>query len=174
MKRVLVGMVVLVAVVSASGRAEAWQGNHCGPWAQTAAFPSANPPGWYTNTYSFAWQYPWFAYYNYSHGPYANWMAGGGYGYYASFAGAPPVYPGWTTPLPAPKPKAEPKDGATPKATPKAEPKDGAAPHAAAKPAAISVKLPPDATLLFNPATLPGSGAVRTFTTGPLQLPPGR
>ncbi len=158
MKKVLVGMAILVAVVSASGRAEAWQGNHCGPWAQTAAFPSASPPGWYTNTYSFAWQYPWFAYYNSAHGPYANWMSGGGYAYYASFAGAPPVYPGWTTPAPVAVP----------------EPKDGAAPRATPQPAAISVKLTSDATLLFDRTTAPGSGAVRTYTAGPLQRQAGQ
>jgi uncharacterized protein (TIGR03000 family) len=54
----------------------------CQPWAASAAFPTANPPGWYTNTYWFAWYYPWYAYYNFSQGPYANWMAGGGFATY--------------------------------------------------------------------------------------------
>lgn len=54
-----------------------------GPHSSSVVWPSVNPPGWYTNTYNHKWYYPWFAYYNYSHGPYANWMAGGGYAGYA-------------------------------------------------------------------------------------------
>src|SRR5262245_47540662 len=84
MRKLLLGVLVLSGVAASAGRADAWQWGDTGPWPQTAAFPCINPPGWYTNTYSFAWQYPWFAYYNYSHGPYANWMAGGGYAYYAT------------------------------------------------------------------------------------------
>jgi uncharacterized protein (TIGR03000 family) len=43
-----------------------------------------NPPGWYTNTYLYHWQYPWYAYYNYSQGPYANWMRAQGFAGYAN------------------------------------------------------------------------------------------
>ena len=77
MRKMLAASVVAIGVtLERLGRADAWSWGHSGPWPQTAAFPCVNPPGWYTNTYSYAWQYPWFAYYNYSHGPYANWMAG--------------------------------------------------------------------------------------------------
>ena len=69
-----------------------WQ-NPCNPWATSAAFPTANPPGWYTNTYWYAWYNPWYAYYNYSHGPYVNWMAGRGYAMYGYRAPVGPLAP---------------------------------------------------------------------------------
>ena len=75
--------------------------NPSNPWATSAAeFPTANPPGWYTNTYWYAWYNPWYAYYNYSHGPYVNWMAGRGYAMYGYLA------PG-SGPLAPPTPPAE-------------------------------------------------------------------
>lgn len=105
MKSFLACVSAMAAVVILACPAAAWQHNHCGPWAQTAAFPPANPPGWYTNTYSYAWHYPWYAYYHYGHGPYANWVAGGGNASYVAFAGAHPAYPNWMTfPPPAPAP----------------------------------------------------------------------
>ena len=55
-----------------------------GPHASSVTWPSAYPPGWYTATYTYQWYMPWYAYYNFSHGPYANWMAGGGYAGYAN------------------------------------------------------------------------------------------
>ena len=63
----------------------------CCTKATSAAFPTVNPPGWYTNTYSYAWYYPWYAYYNYSQGPYANWAAGGGYATYGYKKVPPPA-----------------------------------------------------------------------------------
>jgi uncharacterized protein (TIGR03000 family) len=63
----------------------------CGPWAATAAFPTVKPPGWYTNTYSYSWHYPWYANYNYSHGPYANWLAGRGIAGYSNQKPTPPI-----------------------------------------------------------------------------------
>jgi hypothetical protein len=58
------------------------------------------PPGWYTNTYSYRWYYPWYAYYDYTAGPYANWMSGGGYAGYANhgpagmyYSSKPPAQP---------------------------------------------------------------------------------
>ena len=83
MRKLILGVLAVGGLVAGGGRAQAWQWGHTGPYAQSATFPLANPPGWFTNTYSFAWYYPWFAYYNYSHGPYANWMASGGYAGYA-------------------------------------------------------------------------------------------
>src|SRR5262245_42534083 len=86
-KLALVGVMALGVVFVSNGRAAAWAWGHTGPWPQTAAFPCVNPPGWYSNTYSYAWQYPGFAYYSSTHGPYANWMAGGGYAYYKNCGG---------------------------------------------------------------------------------------
>ncbi len=145
MRKLFAGMLIVAGFAAGTGRVQAWQGNHYGPWAQTAAFPNANPPGWYTNTYSFAWQYPWFAYYNYSHGPYANWMAGGGRATYSTFAGARFDPNGW----------------------------GGAgvvmAQGGHAVPGGVTVNLPTDAKLLFNGTAATGTGAVRAFTTPPLQ-----
>ena len=53
-----------------------------GPYYTSAAFPLANPPGYYTNLYSYGWQYPWFSQYNYSSSPYAGWWQNGGYATY--------------------------------------------------------------------------------------------
>src|SRR5262245_15852055 len=105
MHKMLAASVVAIGVMLLSvGRADAWSWGHTGPWPQTAAFPCINPPGWYTNTYSYAWQYPWFAYYNYSHGPYANWMAGGGYAFYKNCGPACPYGLGLSGCLPPPPP----------------------------------------------------------------------
>lgn len=67
---------VAVVVLAAPDRAAA------NPAATTATFPLLTPSGPYTNTYYYGWAYPWFAYYNYAHGPYSNWMAWGGYATY--------------------------------------------------------------------------------------------
>lgn len=69
------------------------------PTSTTATFPLLTPSGPYTNTYYYAWAYPWFAYYNYAHGPYANWWHYGPYatygwgarGYADPFAGTAPA-----------------------------------------------------------------------------------
>lgn len=59
-------------------------GNHgFGPHASSVTWASAHPPGWYTNTYNYNWYYPWYAYYNFSCSPYANWTATKGYAGYA-------------------------------------------------------------------------------------------
>src|SRR6476646_5632845 len=109
-KMLMAGAVTIVLSLTTTQRASAWSWGHSGPWPQTAAFPCINPPGWYSNTYSYAWQYPWFAYYNYSHGPYANWMAGGGYAYYKNCGNCGPYGCGLTGPLPPPPPPAPPAD----------------------------------------------------------------
>ena len=75
MRRVLFAA-VLVVVGSAAPAAANY------PSSTTATFPLLTPSGPYTNTYYYGWHYPWFAYYNYSHGPYANWWYGGGYATY--------------------------------------------------------------------------------------------
>jgi uncharacterized protein (TIGR03000 family) len=63
----IAGLIVAAGTVSADG-------GYCCVCATTAAFPTGTPPGWYTNTYLYDWHYPWYAYYNFSQGPYANWL----------------------------------------------------------------------------------------------------
>ena len=170
MRKLLTAFLVAVGVVAVSGRAQAWQWGHHGPFPQTAAFPCANPPGWYTNTYWFAWQYPWFAYYNYSHGPYANWMSGGGYAYYTNCTGHPVYYRpylnqggagGAAAPaVPSPKEPDSKKDE---------ELKDKLPLDKLPESATLKVNLPADAKLLFNGAVASGTGGERTFTTPALR-----
>jgi len=142
MRKFLLAALVVAGIASSGGTAQAWQWGHQGPWAQTAAFPCANPPGYYTNTYSFAWQYPWFAYYNYSHGPYANWAAGGGVAHYTTCG----------------------PNGNCGYAPPSAGVMGGSL-----SPCTLAVNVPADAKLLFNGTVATATGAVRTFTTPPLQ-----
>lgn len=93
MKKLSIGSVLaLCALMGPVGTASASDGCFCCPWAASAAFPTVNPPGWYTNTYSFAWYYPWYAYYNFSQGPYANWAAGKGYASYGFPKPVPPAF----------------------------------------------------------------------------------
>ncbi len=161
-KLLAVSVLSLIGVGLTGNRAAAWEWGHTGPWAQTAAFPCANPPGWYTNTYSYAWQYPWFAYYNYSHGPYANWMAGGGYAYYATCTGHPVTYAPWAGPAFAPMAAPTPTPDAKKDPDPKPKDKD-------AVPGKVMINLPADAKLLFNGSAATGTGTVRGFATPPLQ-----
>jgi uncharacterized protein (TIGR03000 family) len=131
----------------------------------------ANPPGWYTNTYWFAWQYPWFAYYNYSQGPYANWMQGGGYASYANYPGHAITYAPWVPGAGDMPPGAmsppSPNNGATdPKKD--AGPKDPNDPKGCL-PGKVTINVPVDAKLLFNGAVASGTGRERTFATLPLQ-----
>lgn len=142
MRKLLFGVLVVAGLTATSERASAWQYGHTGPWATSATFPLANPPGWYTNTYWYAWQYPWFAYYNYSHGPYANWMAGGGYAGYNVPMYNYPMTHGTMAPVMAP-PRY----------------------HGKAACCTLTVNLPADAKLLFNGAVATGTGNTRTFTT---------
>ena len=168
-KLLVAGVLALVGVAGSVGRAGAWEWGHFGPYAQTAAFPCANPPGWYTNTYSFPWYYPWFAYYNYSHGPYANWMAGGGYAYYGGRCGYPVYHlanwqAGCLNGACAPGAGAAPAPAGPPVKLPEPIPDP--------KPGKVTIHLPADAKLLFNGTAATGTGATRTFATPPLE--PGR
>jgi uncharacterized protein (TIGR03000 family) len=90
MLRIFIGFALSIGGIAAPTPSLAGDGEFCGPWAASAAFPLANPPGWYTNTYSYPWYYPWYAYYNSSQGPYANWMAGRGF---ASYGNHKPTFP---------------------------------------------------------------------------------
>jgi uncharacterized protein (TIGR03000 family) len=84
-KKLIAGFVLsLLGIAGTNGTARAEGGDRCCPWPTSAAFPTVTPPGWYTNTYLYNWQYPWYAYYNASHGPYANWMAGYGVAGYSN------------------------------------------------------------------------------------------
>src|SRR5262245_10787711 len=141
-------MVVAMAlggIIGVSGRAEAWQWGHCGPYASSAAFPCINPPGWYTNTYSYPWYYPWYAYYNYSHGPYANWMAGGGRAWYVTCDGHCGAVGLDGQPVPPPGHEPAKKDGDK-KDKDKKDKKDKNGPE----PGQVQINLPEDARLLFN------------------------
>src|SRR4051812_35609485 len=150
MRKLILGVLAVGGLLAGGGRAQAWQWGHTGPYASSATFPLANPPGWFTNTYSFAWYYPWFAYYNYSHGPYANWMSGGGYATYSTYTGHPVMY----------RPYLNAGQAAA-----------GAAgvPVATGPGATITVAVPADARLLFNGVAATGTGLTRTFTTAGLQ-----
>lgn len=149
-----------------------------GPKSTSVTWASVVPPGWYTNTYRHQWYYPWYAYYNHSQGPYANWMAGGGYAGYANHGPAgvyrsfkPPTEPYigvWYTveppsPPPFPGPHTTPPVMVVPK---KADEKKDAKPKD--KAGTVSVTLPADAKLSFNGVPANGTGVARTFQTPPL------
>lgn len=181
--------VLLLAALAAGGSVAAperacAQSTHFGPSATSVTWPSVTPPGWYTNTYNHAWYYPWYAYYNHSHGTYANWMMGGGFATYAHAgpAGhfyyprevAQPYLGAWyrgdgqsaapaSTPNPGKDKKDEKKDEK--KGDKNNEKKDEKGEGR------VSVTLPSDARLLFNGAPAPGSGNVRVFRTP--ELVPG-
>lgn len=159
-KMLIASVLALAAVAGSSNRADAWSWGHSGPWPQTAAFPCVNPPGWYSNTYSYAWQYPWFAYYNYSHGPYANWMAGGGYATYKNCGNCGPQGCGLYGPTPLMAPPVDPHHP---------EPKDKKPADAKKEPGKVTIELPADAKLLFNGAVATGTGTKRTFSTPALE-----
>jgi uncharacterized protein (TIGR03000 family) len=159
MRKMLAASVVAIGMMLATvGRADAWSWGHSGPWPQSAAFPCVNPPGWYTNTYSYAWQYPWFAYYNYSHGPYANWMAGGGYAYYKNCGNCGPYGCGLRGPLPPPPPSQPKADPSKPIPTEMKK-------EMRMEPGRVTISLPADARLLFNGTAATGTGETRTFAT---------
>jgi uncharacterized protein (TIGR03000 family) len=154
-----------------------------GPKTTSVTWPSVVPPGWYSNTYRHRWYYPWYAYYNFSQGPYANWMAGGGYASYAYHGPAgiyyshkPPTEPyigTWYTvdppsPPPFPGPHTMPPVGPPVMIPPKkvedkkdVKPKD--------KAGTVSVTLPADAKLSFNGVAASGTGVARKFQTPPLE-----
>lgn len=151
MRKFLFGLMVAAGVLTTGERASAWHHNYRGPWATTAAFPTANPPGWYTNTYWYAWNYPWFAYYNYSHGPYANWTEGGGYAGYSTVGMGHPVTRGVRLS------DSYATGGAA------------VAPASDTAVATLTVEVPADAKLLFNGTASTATGAVRTFSVPSLQ-----
>jgi len=165
-KCLFVAVLALASLGVTANRASAW-------WYQptygVAAFPMIYPPGWYANSYYFAWYYPWYANYNYSHGWYANWWIGGGYAFYPGQQFPPyfhihiPGGPAHMHPVGPP-----PHDHVLP--LPK---KDGLKKDAAKKePAKVSILLPADAKLTFNGAVAAGTGESRVYLTTDLE--PGR
>ncbi|WP_439631472.1 TIGR03000 domain-containing protein [Gemmata sp.] len=163
MRKFLLVLMVFVGLVGAGQRGLAWDYIPKGPTPQTAAFPAMCPPGWYTNTYYYAWQYPWFANYNYSHGPYANWMAGGGFASYANLGPYPMTHGVWTPP---------PVDRGTPcggTAGAGGSGGTGGSGSGTCAQGTVTVNLPADAKLSFNGTPATGTGAVRTFSTPALE-----
>ena len=92
MSRLLLAAAVAGGVLASVGKARAEDYHRFAPHATSVTWPSVTPPGWYTDTYAYRWYYPWYAYYDYTHGPYANWMAGGGYAGYANHGPAGMYY----------------------------------------------------------------------------------
>ena len=174
------GLLGSASAARAEGKRPAWpipvpDIHECtGPHAQSVTWPSVTPSGWYTDTYRHQWYYPWYAYYNFSMGPYANWMAGGGYAGYANHGPAgmyyshkPPAEPyigSWYTGSPA-----LPSYLSTPAGTPKQDEKKDEKPKDKDDKGKVTVTLPADAKLLFNGVAANGTGGVRTFQTPPLQ-----
>ena len=135
----LVAASSLVAPCSAAAQSPV--GSRFPPYYTSAVFP-CNNQGWQTNLYWYNWAYPWYANYNSSHGPYANWMAGGGWATYGGNCGAGGCNSG-----------AAASFG-----------------HVAAAPVegTVAITLPADAKLLFNGHAAVGTGETRTFRTPPL------
>ncbi|HEX4613506.1 MAG TPA: TIGR03000 domain-containing protein [Urbifossiella sp.] len=78
MRKILFAAVIALAGYATPARA--WLTDL--PTSTSATFPLLTPSGYYTNTYYYGWAYPWYSHYNYAHGTYANWRAGGGYATY--------------------------------------------------------------------------------------------
>lgn len=169
-KWLLVSILAVAGTALPANRASAWW--YCQPTTAAVSFPMLTPSGYFTNTYYFAWYYPWYANYNYSHGSYAHWYVSHGWAFYpgqqippnfhihqyggAHIHGIDPR-PGMDPhhhphPLPAPK-----KDGPPKKDLPKKEP------------GKVTITLPADAKLLFNGVAAAGTGESRTFRTPDLE-----
>jgi uncharacterized protein (TIGR03000 family) len=173
----LLSVLVLAGLVGSAGRAPAFGIIYRGPYPGTAAFPCVGSQ-YFTNTYYYAWYYPWYAYYNFSHGPYANWWQGGGYATYAggcqNCAGGAfgNVWNGYSVhyryqPLPGYPTYGYPYDYPGMPTAPSLL-SDAGQPSAGT----VTVTLPADAQLRFNGAAVSGTGETRTFRTPPLE--PGR
>ena len=153
-KWLLVSVLALAGMGFSSNRASAWWGGQY-PYYASASFPMITPSGYFSNSYYFAWYYPWYANYNYSHGHYANWWYGGGYAYYYGQQMYPsPVVniniyvaqPGARGPILPPPRKDMPK-------------------KLMKEPGKVSISLPADAKLLFNGVVAGGKGETRSYVT---------
>lgn len=148
-KWLFLSVLALAGLLGSNSRASAFW-FHTG-YPSSAAFPCIYPPGYYTNTYYFGWYYPWFAYYNYSHGSFANWYLWGGYATYGGNCGLYGCGP----------------NGCGPYGCPPGQAGHAGHQHAAAPSAegTVTVTLPADARLLFNGTPAAGTGATRTYRT---------
>jgi len=132
-----------------------------GPKPSSVSWPCSTPVGWFTDTYRHPWYYPWYAYYDFTHGPYANWQVSGGYASYANCGpGGHFYWPNLQT-----RPAAVPAVPVVP-VVPK---KDEKSKDEKPKGGTVAVTLPAEAKLLFNGVEASGSGGVRTFATPPLE-----
>lgn len=152
MRKYLTPAVLAAAATLATTDRAAAYGLIVRPYYTAASFPCLNPSGYYSNSYYYAWYYPWFANYNYSHGPYANWYQWGGYATYGGGACGP--------------------HGCGYAAANQYGYGAEGDPTAAAAAGSVCVTLPADAKLLFNGTAAGGAGGTRTFSTPPLS--PGR
>lgn len=166
-RRLILSVLTAAGVLAAAGPAVA-DGNspRHRVVTTTAAFPAVNPPGWYANRYHYGWMYPYYAYYDYSHGPYANWQAGGGYAYYEGLGQnqPSPQYPGYVG---GPHYSGTTGGGSGSGAS-SSTPATGS-PAAGSEAGTVCITLPADATLKFNGTAAAGTGATRTFRTQPLE-----
>ena len=164
MRKWLIVSVLAVAGVLASTERASADHPFCHPYTSPAVFPGLNPPGYYTATYYNLWYFPWYANYNYSSSPYANW---GGRATYGGDA-APHPY-GVGIPNFANQQSAAPVGEAPVGDAPKGEtPKRDTTNEDAPIEGTVSITLPADAKLLFNGTAANGIGQVRTFRTPPL------
>lgn len=157
MRRLFFASLLAAAAIAAdANRASAWW--WCPPQPATVAFPMVYPAGWYTNTYTFAWYYPWYANYNYSHGSFANWYQWHGWAFY----GGQPIPHNFridaTGAYMLKPPQPQKKDESKKKDEPKKK-----------EPGKVTIDLPPDAKLLFNGVAATGSGDTRTYQTPDLE-----
>jgi len=173
MRRLFFASLLAAAAVAVdANRASAWWYQ---PQPATVAFPMVYPAGWYANTYPFAWYYPWYANYNYSHGSYAHWWQSHGWAFYSGqpipsnfrihpIHGAYFIYivPQHGHPFAIPghhHHDSHHDSHHNPLPVPKKK-KD-----LKKEPGKVTIQLPSDAKLLFNGVAATGSGDTRTFLT---------
>jgi len=185
MRRLLILSALGVAgVFGTSSTASAFWPNG-GPYYTSAAFPLANPPGYYTNLYTYGWMYPWYSGYNYSSSPYAGWWQNGGYATYRVCGSNPaacpiPGYiggPHYSGPPFVPGCRNESSHAGGPNGIwlnsgAPAFPAVAVPVPVPAPNGKVMITLPADAKLSFNGTVAAGTGSVRTFQTPPLE--PGK
>jgi uncharacterized protein (TIGR03000 family) len=172
MRRLLFASLLAAAAVAVdANRASAWWNN---PQPAVVAFPMVYPAGWYVNTYPFAWYYPWYANYNYSHGSYSHWWQSHGWAFYA---GQPipsnfrihPIYGAYFFYIvpqhghPFAVPGHHHHDAHNDHKHPLPAPKKKDVKKK--EPGKVTIRVPGDAKILFNGVAASGTGDSRTFVT---------
>ena len=157
----LTSVLALASVGAFSNRASAWwhPGFYERPITATVSFPMQTPSGYFTNTYYYAWHYPWYQNYNYSHGSYSNWMQGGGYAYYAGQQMGSAMPQGHESSGDIIIISEEGQEPVLP------QPRSESRTVPGKKAGTVTIGLPADAKLHFNGALAGGSGESRTFLT---------